>query len=42
MGDSDGTDGVGSETGELAASDEAKDGISEEVGGGVESLIGSG
>ncbi len=42
MGDSDGVDGAGSEAGELAAGDKAKDGTSKELGGGAESLIGSG
>ena len=34
MGDSDGADDVGSESGEPAAGDRTKDGTSEELGGG--------
>ena len=42
MGDFDGANGVGSESGEPAAGDRTKDGTSEKLGGGTESLIGSG
>jgi hypothetical protein len=42
LGDSDGADGAGFEAGEPAAGDKAKDGTSEELGGGVESLTRSG
>ena len=41
MGDSDGADGAGFESGEPAAGDRTKDGTSEELGGGAESLTGS-
>jgi hypothetical protein len=42
VGDSDGADGVGSELDESAAGDKTKDGTSEELEGGAESLTGSG
>ncbi len=45
MGDSDGANGAngaGSEAGKLVAGDKAKDGASEELGGGAESLTGLG
>ena len=42
MGDSDGVDGAGSEAGEPTVGDKAKDETFEELGGGPESLIGSG
>ena len=42
MGDSDGADGAGSKSGEPAAGDRTKDVTSEELGGGAESLTGSG
>ena len=42
VGDSDGADGTGSEAGELGAEDRTKDGTSEELRGGEESLTGSG
>ena len=42
VGDFDGTDGAGSESGEPAAGDKTKDETSEELGDGAKSLIGSG
>ena len=42
VGDSDSVDGANFEAGEPIAGDEAKDGTSEELGGGAESLTGSG
>jgi hypothetical protein len=42
VGDADGADGTGSEAGERTAGDKAKDGTSEELRGGAESLTGSG
>ena len=41
VGDSDDADGAGSKSGEPVAGDRTKDGISEELGGGVESFTGS-
>ena len=41
MGDSDGADGAGSKSGESAAGDKTKDGTSEDLKGGAESLTGS-
>ena len=42
VGDSDGADSARSEAGEPATNDKAKDGTSEDLGGGAESLIGLG
>ena len=42
VGDSDGADGAGSESGEPAIGERTKDKTSEELGGGIESLTGSG
>ena len=42
VGDSDGADGVGSEVGKPATGDKAKDGTSEKLEGGAESLTESG
>jgi hypothetical protein len=42
VGDANGADGIGSEAGEPIAGDKAKDGTSEELRGGAESLTGSG
>jgi hypothetical protein len=42
VGDSDDADGAGFEASEPTTGDKAKDGTSKELGGGAESLIGSG